>query len=126
MPEIPRESIPCGLIRTASTRIASAKPGASRDRTARVASGVTSSGVRPVPPVVKIEVAALVDVVVQAILDQREVVPARPPSTRRRSPPPRPARASAGPDSSSASRRETELETVRTAVRKRQAVVAGA
>ncbi len=53
IPEIPRESIPCGLTWTADQRIASAKPGASRESTARVASGVTSSGVSPVPPVVK-------------------------------------------------------------------------
>jgi hypothetical protein len=46
--------MPIGVWRRPSARIASAKPGASRSITARVASGVTSSGVRPVPPVVKI------------------------------------------------------------------------
>jgi len=38
-----------------SARIASAIPGASRSITALVASGVTSSCVRPVPPVVKMK-----------------------------------------------------------------------
>ena len=54
MPEIPRERIPIGVCRALSARSASAKPGASRSSTARVASGVMSSGVSPVPPVVKI------------------------------------------------------------------------
>ena len=40
--------------RSDSARIASANPGAVRSMIARVASGVTSSGVMPVPPVVKI------------------------------------------------------------------------
>ncbi len=53
MPATPRESIPIGVWRSDSARIASAMPGASRSITARVASGVTSSGVKPVPPVVK-------------------------------------------------------------------------
>ena len=60
--------------RRLSARIASAIPGASRSITARVASGVTSSGVRPVPPVVKMKRTPVVGVVVQAVLDQREVV----------------------------------------------------
>ena len=74
MPETPRVRIPIGVCRAPSARIASAKPGASRSITARVASGVTSSGVSPVPPVVKIRSQPLVDVVVQPVLDQREVV----------------------------------------------------
>ena len=53
MPDTPRVRMPIGVRRSASARIASAKPGASRSTTARVASGVTSSGVSPVPPVVK-------------------------------------------------------------------------
>ena len=120
MPEIPRERIPCGVTWTAAQRIASAKPGASRESTARVASGVMSSGVSPVPPVVKIEVAAVVDEVVAAGPRSARSRRARPPSPRPRSPPPRRAPASAGPDSSSASRRETDVETVRTAVRMAQ------
>ena len=56
MPATPRERMPIGVWRSDSARIASAMPGASRSITARVASGVTSSGVRPVPPVVKISV----------------------------------------------------------------------
>ena len=117
MPATPRESMPIGVCWRDSARIASAMPGASRSITARVASGVTSSGVRPVPPVVKIEREAVVDVVVQAVLDQREVVghdlhgldvgagllgQLRPAAGRTR---PRLAR------------RATEVETVRTAVR---------
>ena len=54
IPETPRVSIPIGVCRAPSARIASANPGASRSITARVASGVMSSGVSPVPPVVKI------------------------------------------------------------------------
>ena len=43
-----------GVLRMPSARSASAMPGASRSITARVASGVTSRGPRPVPPVVRI------------------------------------------------------------------------
>jgi hypothetical protein len=53
MPETPRASIPIGVNCRLWARIASEMPGASRVMTARVASGVMSSGVRPVPPVVK-------------------------------------------------------------------------
>ena len=52
IPETPRESMPIGVCFIDSARIASAMPGASRSITALVASGVTSSGVKPVPPVV--------------------------------------------------------------------------
>ena len=48
MPATPRESRPSGL----TSRIASARPGASRSSTARVPSGVRSLGPNPVPPVV--------------------------------------------------------------------------
>ena len=47
-PASPRERRPSGL----TERMASASPGASRSTTARVASGVTSVGENPVPPVV--------------------------------------------------------------------------
>ena len=53
MPETPRASIPIGVCSRLRARIASAMPGASRVMTARVTSGVMSSGVSPVPPVVK-------------------------------------------------------------------------
>ena len=57
MPDTPRLSMPIGVcLALEAARIASAIPGASRSITARVASGVTSSGVRPVPPVVKTNV----------------------------------------------------------------------
>ena len=49
-----RASIQCFVCSREASRIASARPGASRSPTARVASGVTSSGARPVPPVVRI------------------------------------------------------------------------
>ena len=57
-----------------SARIVSAKPGASRSITLRVASGVMSCGVRPGPAGREHQRHAGVDVVAQAILDQRHVV----------------------------------------------------
>jgi hypothetical protein len=54
IPVTPRDSMAIGVWRSEVARIASAIPGASRSITARVASGVKSSGVKPVPPVVKI------------------------------------------------------------------------
>src|SRR6266487_3389343 len=54
VPATPRESIPKGVCCRLTARIASAIPGASRSITAFVASGVTSRGARPVPPVVRI------------------------------------------------------------------------
>ena len=51
-PATPRERSACGVRASASARIASAIPGASRSSTVRVASGVTSRGANPVPPVV--------------------------------------------------------------------------
>ena len=75
IPETPRESIPCGVCRD---RLGAHRLGEARapraSSTARVASGVTSSGVSPVPPVVKMRSQPVVDVVVQPVLDQREVV----------------------------------------------------
>ena len=44
---------PRGVIRILSARMASGIPGASRSTTAKVASGVTSRGEKPVPPVVR-------------------------------------------------------------------------
>ena len=118
MPEIPRESIPCGVICTASTRMASANPGASRESTARVASGVTSSGVSPVPPVVKMRSQPLVDEWLR-----RSSISAKSSGTTSIATTSQPASSASaarvGPDSSSASRRETDVETVRTAVRTR-------
>ena len=104
------------MCRVLSARSASAKPGASRSSTARVASGVMSSGVIPVPPVVKIS-------------SQPESIAssAGPRSARSRpgttsiaitsQPASSAAAASFGPDRSSFSRRETEVETVRIPVR---------
>jgi len=51
-PVRPREMIAIGLTWRPTDRIVSARPGASRVRTALVASGVTSRGPKPVPPVV--------------------------------------------------------------------------
>src|SRR5262249_45450864 len=56
-PASPRESRACGVRSRASARIASATPGASRSSTAAVASGVTSRGANPVPPVVSTTLA---------------------------------------------------------------------
>ena len=51
-PATPRESRPCGVFAIESARTASAIPGATRSSTSVVASGVTSRGPNPVPPVV--------------------------------------------------------------------------
>ena len=53
MPASPRDSMACWLNFRLSKRMASARPGASRSITRRVASGVTSRGAKPVPPVVR-------------------------------------------------------------------------
>jgi hypothetical protein len=52
-PAAPRERRPCGVFAIESARNACAIPGASRSSTSRVASGVTSRGASPVPPVVR-------------------------------------------------------------------------
>src|SRR2546428_5964582 len=52
-PATPRDSMPCGVCSRERARRASAMPGISRSMTRRVASGVTSFGDRPVPPVVR-------------------------------------------------------------------------
>src|ERR1019366_3133653 len=54
VPTTERESAASGVASRPRARINSAMPGISRSRTARVASGVTSRGATPVPPVVKI------------------------------------------------------------------------
>ena len=56
-PATPRESRPCGVFAIESARSACAIPGASRSSTVRVASGVTSRGAIPVPPVVSTSAA---------------------------------------------------------------------
>ena len=50
---IARESMARGVIFSDSARRCSTMPGTSRSLTSRVASGVTSRGLRPVPPQVK-------------------------------------------------------------------------
>ena len=54
-----RESMACGVTASEAARMASAKPGASRSKTAFVASGATSRDVKPVPPVVRIRLAGV-------------------------------------------------------------------
>ena len=49
-------SIACLLFFRLSRRMASGRPGTSRSMTARVASGVLSRGLKPVPPVVRDQV----------------------------------------------------------------------
>ncbi len=51
-PALPRDSAANGVSAAARARRCSAIPGASRSTTSSVASGVTSRGARPVPPVV--------------------------------------------------------------------------
>ena len=58
VPAKPRDSAARGNESSDSRRMRSAMPGASRSSTARVASGVTSRGARPVPPVVSTRSAA--------------------------------------------------------------------
>ena len=53
MPVTILDNMACGVILRLAARMASARPGASRSMTARVASGVTSRGEKPVPPVVR-------------------------------------------------------------------------
>ena len=57
-PASPRESRACGVFASESARSASAIPGATRSSTSAVASGVTSRGPRPVPPVVSTTAAS--------------------------------------------------------------------
>ena len=56
-PATPRESQAKGLRSAPRARMASARPGASRSMTRRVASGVRSRGPMPVPPAVRIRAA---------------------------------------------------------------------
>ena len=58
-PASPRESRACGVFASESARSASAIPGATRSSTSAVASGVTSRGPSPVPPVVSTTAAVL-------------------------------------------------------------------
>ena len=53
-PDTPLLSMAIGVWRRPACRIASEMPGTCRSMTERVASGVTSRGPRPVPPVVTI------------------------------------------------------------------------
>jgi hypothetical protein len=52
IPAVARDSIACGVTSRLEARMASANPGAARSITALVASGVTSLGLNPVPPLV--------------------------------------------------------------------------
>ena len=52
VPAVPRDSAAIGVCASPAARISSLNPGASRSSTALVASGVTSRGPNPVPPVV--------------------------------------------------------------------------
>lgn len=53
MPAVSRERQACGVMAIDAARMASGMPGAMRSHTAAVASGVTSRGEKPVPPVVR-------------------------------------------------------------------------
>jgi hypothetical protein len=69
IPATPRESIQLTVWPLDARRIASAIPGTSRSITARVASGVTSRGATPVPPVVSTSAAVDVAPLAQPLLD---------------------------------------------------------
>src|SRR5688572_11135547 len=116
MPEIPRVRMPSGVWRADSARIASASPGASRWITTRVASGVMSSGVMPVPPVVKIRSQSW-----STKWCSRSSISAKSSGTTSIPTTSQPAfsasAASTGPERSSAERLATEVETVRIAAR---------
>ena len=58
IPLRPRESIPCGETAIETARMCSSRPGVARSTTRAVASGVTSRGAKPVPPVVSTRSAA--------------------------------------------------------------------
>ena len=57
-PAVPRESMAMGVSRAEAARRASAMPGRRRSHQAAVASGVTSRGPMPVPPVVRMKSAS--------------------------------------------------------------------
>src|SRR5689334_23812217 len=113
MPDTPRVRMPRGVWLRDSARIVSAKPGASRSSTSSVASGVTSSWVSPVPPVVKMKrtCSSSANRRRAAAISPRSSVTA---SRIASSPAASHSSASAAPDSSS-SRRARELEIVKTA-----------
>ena len=64
-PAIPRESDARWVVARPRARSSSARPGASRSIASRVASGVTSRGARPVPPVVTTSAARVADLAQQ-------------------------------------------------------------
>ena len=75
MPACARESIQLGVCAREASRSASAIPGTWRSITASVASGVTSLGATPVPPLVRISShALLVAVAAQELFDPLAVV----------------------------------------------------
>ena len=108
--------MPCGVYFRPSARIVSAKPGASRWITDRVASGVTSLGVSPVPPVVNTRSQPAA-----TKWCSRSSISAKSSGTTSIATTSQPASsaaaASLGPERSSFSRRETDVETVRMAAR---------
>ena len=114
-PAIPRESAAIGVCDSPVARISSASPGASRSMTARVASGVTSRGPNPVPPVVT--TSPFVD----ASSRSADSISACSSATTRRSDTSKPAARSnasaASPEASSRVPWVTPSETVRTAAR---------
>src|SRR3954469_16743142 len=108
--------MPCGVYFNPSARIVSAKPGASRSITERVASGVTSLGVSPVPPVVKIRSQPpSMKWCSRSSISAKSSGTTSIPTTSQ--PASSAAAASLGPDRSSASRAATRVETVRIAAR---------
>src|SRR5690349_23966578 len=117
-PAVPRESKPCGVFAIESARSACAIPGASRSSTSRVASGVTSRGARPVPPVVRTRRDEAASALIAAAISSRSS------GTTRRStsyPSPRSSSSSASPLRSSRVPATTPSDTVSTAAFRRLA-----
>ena len=112
-PAMPRESSACGVRAMASARTASARPGVSRSTTDRVASGVTSRGANPVPPVVRTTAtpesasSRIADAIRSASSETIRRSTSNPSSRRRLS--------NRSPDESSRTPALTPSETVRTA-----------
>src|SRR5262245_53327234 len=112
-----RDSIQWRVCSRDSRRIASAMPGASRSITPWIASGVTSLGAIPVPPVVRIRAQpSSSDQCIRrrSIWPRSSVMTSRPASSRPRLPT---NSASASPEVSSPSPAAFEVETVITAAR---------
>src|SRR5256714_12131897 len=118
---MPRVRMPSGVCRRDSCLMVSAYPGASRSMASCVASGVTSSRVIPVPPVVKTKRAppsarrAIACEIASRSSDTTSCTVSSPAASH--------SSTSAGPERSSPSPRAIVVEMVRTAARTRGSLV---